>query len=297
MTNQEQAELDKLAQHYREDFTPDVTAGLASLHARLAQNDTNRTITTTGARGSRRSFLGIAAAIALLIFAVLGYQNWTSSEGALYQSGDTALHITLPDGTAVLLNAYSELAVSDNYGEFEREITLKGEGFFEVIKNPAQPFMVRQGDVSLEVVGTSFNLLTTPENGFFEVEVATGKVMLEAGEERIPVAANECGTYRPKKGLSRMKAPHLNRHAWRTGEMVFVKTPFSEVLNIIEHAYRISFAVDPNEMKACDFELTASFKDTPLEVVIKELELLCQGDIVLDEQTANYRIENWCDPQ
>ena len=43
-------------------------------------------------------------------------------------------------------------------GNPKREVVLEGEAFFNVTKNPRQPFIVKTGKISTIVLGTSFNV-------------------------------------------------------------------------------------------------------------------------------------------
>lgn len=293
MTNFEKSDLDQRTASYREDFTPDVEKGLNHLHARMAERSESRS--TSFKSSARRSLLRYAAVGALLLIAGLSYLRLNNFGGQTYVTNAETQEITLPDGTEVLLNQYSQLSYNSSYGDVERAINLEGEAFFSVVPNAEQPFMVRQDDVELRVVGTSFNLQAKPGNKFFEVEVATGKVSLKAGEEEIMVNAKQCGLFKSASGLQLMDAPHLNRHAWRTKELVFDALPFSEVISIINRAYNINIRVERINEEVCDFPVTATYANVTLEEILIDLERFTGGKFIQDETTGIYQLKNWCD--
>jgi len=66
--------------------------------------------------------------------------------------------VTLPDGTKVWLNAESSLSYPAKFSNKERIVELKGEGYFEVAKNKAKPFIVNTANQKIEVLGTHFNV-------------------------------------------------------------------------------------------------------------------------------------------
>lgn len=68
----------------------------------------------------------------------------------------------LPDGSTVLLNEGSELSYSTSFGKQAREVTLTGEGYFDVQHNLSKPFKVLTGNVTTTVLGTAFNIKAYP---------------------------------------------------------------------------------------------------------------------------------------
>jgi len=83
--------------------------------------------------------------------------------------------IILSDSSVVYLGAGSRLKYPETFSAAKREISLYGEAFFEVTKNPKKPFIIHTGNVSTQVLGTSFKIEAF--NGkALTVEVATGKV-------------------------------------------------------------------------------------------------------------------------
>src|SRR5690606_38722219 len=73
--------------------------------------------------------------------------------------------IRLSDGTKVWLNADSKLKYTVSFdGEKNREIELEGEDYFEdvkvKVKNKNVPFVIKSKGVTLELLGTEFNLYT-----------------------------------------------------------------------------------------------------------------------------------------
>ncbi len=110
--------------------------------------------------------------------------------------------VILPDGSFITLNHNSSLVLSADFGKQVREVHLRGEGFFEVKKDPAHPFLVHTNTVTVKVLGTTFNLKahasdegvteTTLLKGIVEVELNQGskkKYLLKAGH-KIRTAGN-----------------------------------------------------------------------------------------------------------
>jgi transmembrane sensor len=85
-------------------------------------------------------------------------------------------HFQLPDGSMVWLNAGSRL----NYEKIKqtglREVYLTGEAFFDVVKNPARPFIIHTATIDVKVLGTSFNVKAYPGDKTTETSLIHGSV-------------------------------------------------------------------------------------------------------------------------
>ncbi|MEO5997857.1 MAG: FecR family protein [Chitinophagaceae bacterium] len=80
-----------------------------------------------------------------------GYNIVSTPRGGKYQ-------IVLSDGSKVWLNAASSLKYPTSFQDKIRNVTLTGEGYFEVAKNASRPFQVTVNDMTVEVLGTHFNI-------------------------------------------------------------------------------------------------------------------------------------------
>ncbi|MBZ4190168.1 FecR family protein [Niabella beijingensis] len=85
--------------------------------------------------------------------------------------------VVLPDGTKVWINSASELTYDKNYGKGSREVLLTGEAYFDVVKDPSQPFIVHTKNIDVRVLGTAFNVRA------YEGEVNTQTTLLRGAVE------------------------------------------------------------------------------------------------------------------
>ena len=127
-------------------------------------------------------------AVAILLFGFISYFSYQKGENSLRNAlaeieveapsgSQTRLH--LPDGTTVLLNSDSRITYAQDFGVNSREVTLQGEGYFEVAHNQKIPFYVKTEDVQVRVLGTKFNFRDYPEDGEVVVSLIEGKVALK----------------------------------------------------------------------------------------------------------------------
>lgn len=66
--------------------------------------------------------------------------------------------VILCDGTEVWLNANSNFVYPTAFIGDERIVTLEGEAYFKVTKDPKRPFIVKTKNVQTRVLGTEFNI-------------------------------------------------------------------------------------------------------------------------------------------
>ena len=105
----------------------------------------------------------------------------------------TVQRTTLPDGTVAEMNGDSRIEI--DFTPTERRVRLvQGEGHFVVAKNPAWPFIVTAGPVTVRAVGTAFNVRLASAS--IEVLVTEGEVKLE------PAAASETATVAGSEAIS-----------------------------------------------------------------------------------------------
>jgi len=87
--------------------------------------------------------------------------------------------IYLPDGTKVWLNSESHISYNSDYNQNNRQVSLKGEAFFDVKENDKVKFIVDVGGVAVNVHGTAFNVTAYQSDSIISVSLNKGKVNIE----------------------------------------------------------------------------------------------------------------------
>jgi len=82
----------------------------------------------------------------------------------------------LADNTAVTLNHGSELRYSSTADARVREVTLKGEAYFDVAHDPERPFIIHANGITVKVLGTAFNIKAYADQAEITVTVVRGRV-------------------------------------------------------------------------------------------------------------------------
>lgn len=103
----------------------------------------------------------------------VGYNTMTTPRGRQFQ-------LTLSDGTAVWLNAASSITYPTVFAGKERKVAITGEVYFEVAPNKALPFEVQKDGVTVQVLGTHFNMNTYDDEASLKVTLLEGAVRVTA---------------------------------------------------------------------------------------------------------------------
>lgn len=208
------------------------------------------------------------------------------TEDLLVQENKTSVArtITFEDGTSVILQPNSAIKYPRAFKSDLREVYLTGEGFFEVKRDPARPFIVHANELVTRVLGTSFSVRNFNQENVL-VRVKTGKVSVfkeqdhlahrkEDTLEGVVLTANQQVVYaRDQMKLTKSLVENpavlvpLAKH-----DFEFTDTPIKDVFRIIEDAYGVDIVYDEEALATC--YLNASLSDVPL---YDKLKLICQG--------------------
>jgi len=165
------------------------------------------------------------------------YNTLSTPKGGQYK-------ITLPDGSDVWLNAASSIRFPQAFKGKERRVEITGEAYFEVTKDTEHPFVVQSDDLSIEVLGTHFDVNGYKDNGVVKTTLLEGKVrasnagpgishtqLLMPGEQVIAAGDG---------GLQKNSHPDLAEViAWKNGIFKFNHAPLQAVLKQLERWYNI----------------------------------------------------------
>jgi len=102
------------------------------------------------------------------------YNTLSTPGGGQYQ-------LLLSDGTKVWLNASSSIHFPSVFKGSERNVTITGEAYFEVAKNAAMPFTVTARDMTVQVLGTHFDVMAYNDENAINTTLLEGSVKISSG--------------------------------------------------------------------------------------------------------------------
>lgn len=156
----------------------------------------------------------------------------------------TFYHLVLSDGTKVWLNADSKMKYPVSFGKDKREVSLHGEGYFEVAKDSTRPFIVSTEKMDVKVLGTTFDVNTYEDEGKSFVVLVEGLVEVSAGkgESRIitPGHMAEVNMYDTQAKIQISKCDAEHYIAWKNGNFSFRNASLTEILKRVSRYYDVT---------------------------------------------------------
>lgn len=234
-------------------------------------------------------YLQIAAVITLLVIGGLAAYRAVNKENpkdenrvylaALSQDRE----IVLPDSSLVYLREGSSLSYTVGEKIKQRFVKLEGEAFFDVQPDPARPFLVEAGGLTVRVLGTSFSVDTRQAADHISVVLLEGAVSL-LDNHRKEIAAllpGQKADYSLAHGSCEITEVDSNRMTlWRKGIVAYENVTFEEILELLSSHFHKEFRaetpVDPAERFSGAFLKTQS-----PGTVIEQIEKLTGTKITL----------------
>lgn len=217
-------------------------------------------------------------------------------------------NLLLPDGTSVWLNAGSRLSYDSLYGNDLREVTLSGEAYFDVAKNPKKPFIIHTGKINIRVLGTVFNVKSYPGERTIETSLIKGsievsfpsqsskKIILKPNQKLVIDKTETNSNYNPNKvadaPLPPVSIQHLSRvgadsviaeTGWMQNRLYFNDMSFHDLLQNMERKYGVIFKVADTALDTIHF--TGSFQNETVSQALDALRLTAE------QSTAGFTYE------
>lgn len=217
-----------------------------------------------------KGFLRVAAILFFVAGAgwllYLSMQN-NGSQLVTVRSESQTLTDTLPDGSVVTLNKRSSISYSEKFTATDtRQITLNGEAFFQVEPDKTKPFVISVNDVTVTVVGTSFNIKSNVKKT--EVIVETGLVEVKKAEQKIKVSPKESVTVlKGKPDLIKQQNKDEFYDYYRTKKFVCNNTPLWKLVETLNEAYQVNVVIEGEALR--NRELNTTFDEQPLPEILR----------------------------
>ncbi|MBI1344326.1 MAG: DUF4974 domain-containing protein [Terrimonas sp.] len=257
-------------------------------------------------RGRRIRLKWIMAAavfIGLIITGFSIFHNKVNAKGATdVKQGDISeistrlgskSKVQLPDGSVVWLNAGSKLTYDKEFGQAIREVSLTGEGFFDVAKNKEKPFIIHTRAIDIKVLGTAFNVKAYPEDKTTETSLIRGsievsvrnrpneKIILSPNEKLVvrnrdivaPRIKEEKVDLKPEISINQLRRSPIDstiaETQWVENRLVFRDESFKDLAVSFERWYNIKITISDSELEEARF--SGTFSNETIEQALQAL--------------------------
>ena len=238
--------FDELNRLYACSLTPYFEAGRERnwklLHRRMGRTSVKRIFVPGWFRLAAALVIGVVSGIGVSMWRARDVQGQMLCEVVVPEGSRTSL--VLPDSSTVWLNSGSRLSYAKDFGRKNRNISLSGEGFFEVRRDEKHPFVVSADALKVKVLGTVFNVCAEKNGDDVFVDLVKGKVEVtsETGESLILAPGHRAVLDRKTGKLaSSLSVPFVSD--WVSGRMSFSNAPVTEILARLQKHFNVRIKV------------------------------------------------------
>jgi len=216
-----------------------------------------------------RLWLRIAAVLCIAVGGWLGYSLFGPGNYTELTTKQEIRIDTLPDGSALTLNKNTNISYAGNFKNNRKLKLVQGEVFFDVAKDKNHPFVIGIDRVSVEVVGTSFNIKhlqkdteINVESGIVRVRFANQEIKLYKGE-KILITSNE-------GKLAKEQSTDQLYNYYRTRIFQANNIPLSKLINTLNEAYGTNITLD---QKAKSLTISTTLR---MGSINENLNIICE---------------------
>ena len=240
-----------------------------------------------------RKYLRIAASILIPLFCIgLGYYLSGNKikqveENTIVQVevGQKA-NVQLPDGTHVWLNSAGLLTYDNTYNQKERVVYLQGEAYFEVNRDITRPFIVKANNISVETLGTTFDVKAYPDDDCVTAILIDGSIRVSSPSHSEVLKPNEKLTVTKNNGqfsISHLQAADKNV-SWINNQLAFEQERLEDIAKTLERMYSIQIRFASENLK--DIRFSGTIKNHNMENVLQLITFVSPIRYSLENDTT-----------
>ncbi len=195
-------------------------------------------------------FIGVSIATTFLYLKRAPPYNQANTFSKVSVPAGGKKKLVLPDQTVVWLNATSTLKYRSDFNEDVREVYLDGEGFFDVERDESRPFVVHTKQLTINVLGTEFNVNAYAGDHEVAVNLLSGSVDIAIPDkESVSLLPNQQLVYQKADRQWIKEEVEASRSVWwTTGKLYFNKASLREIMKTLERRFAVEIIIQSNRM-------------------------------------------------
>lgn len=179
-----------------------------------------------------------------LIYEIKGSDSGPNQINTLSTAKGETYKVLLPDGSLIYLNAASSLTYAASLIEHgKRVVRLRGEGYFEISKDTAHPFVVETDKQQVEVLGTHFNINAYEDEPAISTTLLEGSVNVSANNRSQVLKPGE----QSLNMNNRIRVRSVNAESfidWKNGDFYLNNLDFRTAMRKIARWYDLEVIYD-----------------------------------------------------
>lgn len=153
--------------------------------------------------------------------------------------------VILPDSSRAVLKSGSRITYPIRYRGGERSVSMEGDVFYDVSKDPSSVFTVHSAQMDVRVLGTSFVVSDSQKAASAVVQVLSGRVgVMHEGVDLGELKAGKELIYDRSTGRALRRNTDTSRvAAWIHKTFSFEETPLQSVFAAMESKFGVRFVI------------------------------------------------------
>lgn len=177
------------------------------------------------------------------------YTTQPGNDGAvntLSTSNGETYQVRLSDGSLVFLNAASSLKFPTSFARLkERRVEIFGEAYFEIAKDKAHPFIVKNAKQDVEVLGTHFNINAYDDEPSVKTTLLEGSIRISRDQQTKVLRPGEQAV-NDNKSLIVNEVDTEKAVAWKNSKFVFDDENIESVMRKLSRWYNVEVVYQDN---------------------------------------------------
>lgn len=193
-----------------------------------------------------RKWITAAATLVMILLAGGSYMWYTTPKNIYYKDvyaayGETK-HIELPDGSTIWLNSGTTIRYPEKFTGKERNVYLDGEAFFTIRKDSLKPFIVHTGQLTVNVLGTVFNLKSFSDEHSTIATLESGKITISTstGHSQVLVPGQQLSFNHLTSQITLREISAEEASAWKDGYINFIDMNLVDILKGLSRHFNLT---------------------------------------------------------
>lgn len=192
------------------------------------------------------------------------YNTLSTPRGGIYM-------VTLSDGSKVWLNASSTLRYPTQFRGTTRDVELTGEAYFEVAAAPSQPFKVKVDGMTVDVLGTHFDVMAYGDEPSITTTLLQGSVQIGINDHHVMLTPGQQSAVARATGQIVAQGVDVDEAiAWKNGVFQFNSEDIQSVMRKVARWYDVDVQYEGTVSQ----HFTGSvLRDADLATLLRRMEL------------------------